>query len=174
MMKCAARIISTFLIIGGLFGFLGTYFLVVHEIRQHQDIRVISTVVSVVLFAASIFGGIELWRGKARGFRFAKILFALQIPVFTVARFTYEYSTFFSLRIMLGNTNRTIGADIGSSGNFHVWAQPVGTMAGINLIAVAVIFCLYTISKPANSRSALRDPRHHPLGKNLRKPTCSY
>jgi len=173
-MKYAARIISSLLIVGGLFGLLGTYFLVVHAIRQHQDIHVTSTIVSTLLFAASIFGGIELWRGRPRGFKFAKILFALQIPIFTVLRFTYEFSTFFSLRIMIGNTNRTIGADIGSSGNFQVWDHPVGFMAGINLIAVAVIVYLYTISQSANSRPALRDPRHHPLGRILRKSTCSY
>src|SRR6476646_3998786 len=108
-MKFAARLISSFLVVGGLLGFVGTYVLVVHAIRQYQDVQVMSTIVSVVLFAASIFSGIELWRGNSRGFRFAGILFALQIPVFTVARFTYEFSAFFSVRIMIGSTNRTIG-----------------------------------------------------------------
>ena len=155
-MKCAVRIISSFLIVGGLFGFLGTYFLVAHAIRQHQDIRVISTIVSVVLFAACIFGGIALWRGKPRGFKVAKILFALQIPVFSVARFSYEFSTFFSVRMMIGNTNRTIGADIDSSGNFYLLPHSLGFMGGINLVAVAAIFCLYAVSQSANSRSAFR------------------
>jgi hypothetical protein len=154
-MKPAARVISLFLMLGGLLGFFGTYFLVVHAIRQHQGIRVISTVVSAVLFAACILSGVELWSGKPRGFKFAKILLGLQIPVFALARFTYEFSTFFSLRVMIGNTNRTIGANIGSSGNIYLLPQSPGFMAGINLVAVAALCCLYVISRPSENQSAL-------------------
>jgi len=81
---------------------------------------VISSVVSVALFAWGILTGIALWRATPRGFKWAKILFALQVPVFHVARLTYEFSTGFSFRVMVGNTNRYIGGDIGSSLNFDV------------------------------------------------------
>ena len=152
-MKFAARIITSFLIVGALLGFLGTYFLVAHALREQQDIRVMSSLVSTVLFAACILGGIELWRGKPRGLKSARILFALQIPVFTVARFTYEFSTFFSLRLMIGNTSRTLGADIGSSSNISVLPHSIGFLAGVNLVAVAVLCCLSVISRSFKPQS---------------------
>ena len=85
-MKRAARFISLFLILGGLLGFLGMYFLAVHAVRQHQDMRVIFTILAVVLFGWSISPREIRWQGKPRGVKCAKILFALQIPVFTVAQ----------------------------------------------------------------------------------------
>jgi hypothetical protein len=170
-MKLAARVISLFLILGGLLGLLGTYFLVVHVLRQYQDIRVISTTASAVLFAASILSGIELWKGRPRGFKFAKILFALQIPVFTLARFTYEFSTFFSLRVMIGNTNHTIGGNIGSSSNIYLLPQSAGFMAGINLVAVVARYCLYVISRPVKSQSASSSSTTR---SELQKPVRSY
>jgi hypothetical protein len=152
-MKFGARIIASFLIVGALLGFLGTYFLVAHALRQQQDIRVVSSLVSTVLFAACILSGIELWRGRPRGLKFASILFALQIPVFTVARFTYEFSTFFSLRLMIGNTTHSIGGNIGSSSNISVLPQSIGFLAGINLVAVAVLCCLSVISRSFKMQS---------------------
>ena len=153
-MKRAARVISVFLIFGGLLGLLGTYFLAAHAVRNHQEPQIISTILSALLFAWCILSGIELWREKPRGLRFAKILFALQIPVFTVARFTYEFSTLFSLRLMIGNTSRTIGANIGSSGNIHLSPQSSGFLAGINLVAVIAFCGLYAISQFNKMRPA--------------------
>lgn len=150
--KYGARIIAVFLVAGGLLGILSLVMMHFHLAQQHQSLPVISSVVSVALFAWGILTGIALWRATPRGFRWAKILFALQVPVFHFARLTYEFSTGFSFRVMVGNTNRYIGGDIGSSLTFDVSPQSLGFMFGINIVAVIALVYLIIASRPASTR----------------------
>src|SRR5882757_10360667 len=108
-----ARIIAFFLIAGGLLGIVNLVLMGFH----------FADLLSAALFAWSIVTGAILWRGTPRGFKWAKILFALQVPVFGVGRLVYEFSTFFSFRLMIGDTNHYIGGNIGSSSNIHVLPQ---------------------------------------------------
>src|SRR5260370_32478493 len=141
--KYGARIIAVFLVLGGLLGILNLVMMHLHLAHLHQSLPVISSVVSVALFAWGILTGIVLWRATPRGFKWAKILFALQVPVFHVVRLTYEFSTGFSFRVMIGNTNRYIGGDIGSSLNFDVSPKSLGFMFGINIVAVTpLVVCI--------------------------------
>ena len=150
--KYGARIIAVFLVVGGLLGILSLVMMHFHLAQQHQSLPVISSVISVALFAWGILTGIALWRATPRGFKWAKILFALQVPVFHVVRLTYEFSTGFSFRVMIGNTNRYIGGDIGSSLNFDVSPQSLGFMFGINIVAVTSLVYLIRASRPASTR----------------------
>ena len=156
--KYGARIIAVFLVAGGLLGILSLVMMHFHLAQQHQSLPVISSVVSVALFAWGILTGIALWRATPHGFKWATILFALQVPVFHVARVTYEFSTGFSFRVMVGNTNRYIGGDIGSSLNFDVSPQSLGFMFGINIVAVIALVYLIRASRspstgvPGNAR----------------------
>ena len=149
--KYGARIIAVFLVVGGLLGIISLVMMHFHLAQQHQSLPVISSVMSVALFAWSILTGVALWQGTPRGFKWAKILFALQVPVFHVARLTYEFSTCFSFRVMIGNTNRYIGGDIGSSLNFDVSPQSLGFMFGINIVAVIALLYLIRASRPAST-----------------------
>jgi hypothetical protein len=88
-----------------------------------------------------------VWRGKASGLKWAKLLFAIQVPVFTIERFAYEFSTFFSLRVMIGNTTHHIGGNIGSSSNLNLLPQPLGFLFGINIVAVLVLLYLMRASQ---------------------------
>jgi hypothetical protein len=145
--RYGARVIAFLLIVGGLLGILTSSVTGVHFAQQHQDGRVASTIVSRTLFAWSVVTGVLLWRGKPRGFQWATFLFALQVPVFGLSRVVYEFSTFFSLRVMLGDTSRHVGADIGSSSNLYLSPQPVGMMLGINIIAVIALWYLIRESR---------------------------
>ena len=89
-------------------------------------------------FGWGAFKGIALWRGKPSGYRWARILFALQIPAFSIGRLSYEFSTGISARVLFGHSNRQFMADIGSSLNFLISPEPQGWMLGIN-ISVALI-----------------------------------
>jgi len=150
-MRYGARIIAVFLVAGGLLGILSLVMMHYHLAQQHQSLPVISSVISVALFAWGILTGVALWRATPRGFKWAKILLALQVPVFHLARLTYEFSTGFSLRVMIGNTNRNIGGDIGSSLNFDVSPQSLGFMFGINVVAVIALLYLIRASRPAST-----------------------
>jgi hypothetical protein len=130
--------------LGGLLGILSLV-MHFHLAQQHQSLPVISSVISVALFAWGIVTGVALWQSAPRGFKWAKILFALQVPVFYVARLTYEFSTCISFRVMIGSTNR----DIGSSLNFDV--SPQIFMFGINIVAVLALLYLIRASRLASA-----------------------
>lgn len=84
-MRYGAKIIAFFLVAGGLLGILSSILMGFHFAQQHQNLRVIWAILSVALFAWSILTGVSLWRAMPRGFKWAKLLFALQVPVFSVA-----------------------------------------------------------------------------------------
>jgi hypothetical protein len=146
-----ARIIAFFLLAGGLLGILNSVLMGFHFAHRQESLRVISAILSAALFAWGILTGVALWRGTLRGFKWAKILFALQVPVFSVARLSYEFSTFFSFRVMAGATNHYIGGNIGSSSNLYVAPQSLGLMFGINIIAVIALLYLIRGSRSAST-----------------------
>jgi hypothetical protein len=150
--KYGARVIAVFLVLGGLLGILSLIMMHLHLAHLHQSLPVISSVVSVALFAWGIVTGIALWRATPRGFKWAKILLALQVPVFHVARLTYEFSTGFSFRVMIGNTNRYMGGDIGSSLNLDLSPQSLGFMLGINIVAIIALVYLIRASRSPSTR----------------------
>lgn len=136
-----ARIIAFFLLAGGLLGLIGSILAVYHCAQQHRVLAGMSGILSTALFGWCILSGAELWRTTPTGFKWAKLLFAMKVPIFTVARLSYEFSTFFSLRVMIGNTTHHIGGDIGSSSNLNLLPQSLGSLFGINIVAV-LIFCI--------------------------------
>lgn len=145
-MKYGKGIIGFLLVAGGLLGILGSVQMGLHSAQQHESLRVISAIIGIALFVWGILAGVELWRARPRGFKWAKILFALQVPTFSAAHFVYEFSTLFSLRVMIGNTNHYIGGNIGSSCNIYLLPQSLGFMLGINIVAVAVFLYLIRTS----------------------------
>ena len=126
-MRRGARIVAFSLVAGGLRGIPGSVMTAIHRTRVHQDAMVIPTVLSVALFAWSIWTGIALWRGVPRGFRWAQILLALQVPTFSVARFSSEFSTLLSFRVM---TAHHTGGNVGSSSNIYLSPQSPGFLFG--------------------------------------------
>lgn len=143
----ATRAIAFLLIAGGILGLVGSYLMGFRFIEQHQYLRLASLLVAAFLFVCSIPAGVGLWQKNRYALQWAKLLFALQIPVFSFSRFTYEFSTFFSLRVMIGDTMRHIGADIGSSSNISILPESAGTLIGINVIAVLAVIYLSAISR---------------------------
>jgi hypothetical protein len=141
-MKYGRSIIGFLLAAGGLLGILGSVQMGFHSAQQHDILRVISAIIGIVLFAWSILAGVELWRARPRGFKWAKILFALQIPTFSVAHVVFEFSTLLSFRVMIGSTTHHIGGNIGSSCNIYLLPQSLGFMLGINLVAAVVLWYL--------------------------------
>ena len=87
------------LIAGAILGILASVSLAIGFTHQHRPYPSIVPVVSIAVFAWGMLKGIDLWRGKPAGYRWARILFALQIPAFSVAGFSYEFSTGVSGRI---------------------------------------------------------------------------
>lgn len=152
--RYGARFVSFLMIAGAMLGILSSVFLAPRLAQEHRPYRVAVAVVSVAVFAWAAVKGIDLWRGKPGGYRWAKVLFALQIPAVSVARFSYEFSTGMSARVMFGHSNRRFGADIGSSLNLLISPEPQGWMLGINIVAVIVVVYLFMASR-SNTRLAV-------------------
>lgn len=161
--KYVARIIAFFLLAGGVLGLLGSFSAVYHSAQRHQVLAGMSGVLSTALFAWCIPTGAALSRATPNGFKWAKLLFAIQVPVFCIARFSYEFSTLFSFRVMIGNTARHIGGDIGSSSNLNVLPHSFGFLFGINVAAVLILSYLirasqvrsWEVSQPAQSMQGI-------------------
>ncbi|MDQ6733538.1 MAG: hypothetical protein M3Z35_05385, partial [Nitrospirota bacterium] len=149
-----ARIIAFVLVAGGALGILNSVSTGLHTAHQQQSLRVISAIISAALFAWGILTGIALWRATPHGFKWAKILFALQVPVFSAGRLVYEFSTLLSLRVMIGNTSRYVGGDIGSSSTIYLSSQSLGFLFGLNIVAVLALVYLIRSSR-STSRSFL-------------------
>ena len=143
----ATRVIAFFLLAGGLLGMVGSVLAVYHRAQQQPILTGMSSLLSAVLFGCSLLTGIALWRRTDSGFKWAKLLFAMQVPVFGFGRVSYEFSTFFSLRLMAGNTTHLIGGNIGSSSNLNLLPQPVGSLVGINVVAVLILWYLIRASQ---------------------------
>lgn len=147
-----ARLIAVMLLAGGLLGLLGSALPVYHSFQQYRVTAAISGILSTAWFAWCLPAGAALWRTTPTGFRWARLLFAMQVPVFSIARISYEFSTFFSLRFLIGNTTSHIGGNLGSSSNLHWLPQSVGFLFGINVVAVVVLLYLMRSSVPARRR----------------------
>jgi hypothetical protein len=155
--KNGNRIIAFFLVAGGLLGILNTVSMGLHFARQQDSLRAISAILSAGLFTWSILTGIALWRAAPRGFKWAKMLFMLQVPVFGIARLTYEFSTFFSFRVMIGDTSHYIGGNVGSSSNIYLSPQSHGFIFGINIVAViALLYLTRESQRPSNAYGIVR------------------
>jgi len=153
-----ARVVAFLLVAGGVLGILAAVFLAQEFARQQPD-RMITPLASIIIFAWGVVMGVVLWRGRPAGYKWAKILFILQIPAFRVAQFSYEFSTGISARVLFGHSNSRFGANIGSSLNFLISSDPQGWMFGINLVALVVVAYLYILSRPEQSpQTAARVP----------------
>jgi len=141
------------LVVGGLMGILAYCMMGMQSLRQHRYWTSAAAAIAVALFAWAIATGISLWQGTSRGFTWAKLLFALQIPTFTAAHFTYEFSTFLSLRVMVGNTTHNFGGNLGSSSTLLYSPQPLGWMLGVNCVAILVSWYLRKASRDRVDRA---------------------
>ena len=141
------RIIGAFLIVGGLLGILTAVLIGLRFAKHNETSRAFIQVISASLFGWCIATGIALWRGFPGAVRVAQLLFALQVPAFTLARFSYEFSTFASLRLMTGNTSHNIGGNIGSSFKLYWQPEPLRAMFGINILAAIILVYLIRASR---------------------------
>src|SRR5215831_13682751 len=91
--RYGARFVAFLLIAGGALGIVAAVFLTAAVVQQHQPFRAVTALASAAVFGWGALKGIELWRGRPQGYRWAQILFALQVPAFSVAGFSYEFST---------------------------------------------------------------------------------
>src|SRR5262245_34993742 len=89
--RYGARFVAFLLIAGGILGILASAQMTVHFAGEDRLYRAAVAAISILVFAWCALKGIDLWRGKPGGYRWARILFLLQIPAICVSRLTYEF-----------------------------------------------------------------------------------
>ena len=140
------RFIAFLLIAGGIVG-VGIAVWLGLQTSSQQPAFAFYALVSAAIFVWSSWKGISLWKGKPDGYKWAKILFAAQIPALTLPNFSYEFYTGLSFRLMFGQVDSNVGFNLGSSINFYVSPEIQGTVFGINLIAIIVLVYLFKVSR---------------------------
>jgi hypothetical protein len=111
--------------------------------------------VFTLVFALTVWLGIELWGGNRRAYKWAKLVFILQIPKFTFAGIGYYFYTalalFFSVEVdsaARANFNFQFGSEI----RFLIW--PGHFVMGANLAAIALFIALVKTDPDKQSREA--------------------
>jgi hypothetical protein len=103
------------------------------------------------LFAISVWNimkGIDLWKGKPKGYMWGKILFGLQTPIVCVPGFWYEYSPVLNIRLLLDPAGMGITYAPGPTFGLRFSQDMQCTTIGINLVALAALIYLVSISRP--------------------------
>lgn len=138
-----SRIAAFVLAFGGLLGALGSVLEGVHFLRLGVGARSVGDAISLVLYAESVYAGALLWRSAGRrSIALSVASFLLQIPIVSYRGWVYTFSTLLNVRVIFGDVNRHLLADLASSSNiYHVPGQTVW-MVGVNLIGLVGVFYL--------------------------------
>jgi len=150
------RLIAAFLIVGGIAGIAVVLWTEAGaQILSHQ----IFLGFAILIFGSSVWAGIDLWKGKPRSYKWAQVLFLLQIPNISFHGFAFQ----FYLALVLGLSFSREAAsklnfefELGSSLNFQISPEIENLVLGVNLIAIAAL--IYLIKKD-RERVALDEPR---------------
>lgn len=137
----SVKALAALLIVGGVVG-IGIALLVGFQLAQANIAYAGLMLLLLALFAWSALTGIRLWRGDPRGFKWAVILFAAQIPVLTLPGFTYEYYTGIAIKLIGGDVENALSFGIGATANVFVGTEAAGVAAGVNLVAIAALALL--------------------------------
>lgn len=95
------------------------------------------------LFVWSAIVGVRFWRAESRGWKWATILFAMQIPVLTVPGLSYTYYTGIAMHLMGGHVAKPFSLEFGSEASMWLDPRIDGLIYGINLVALAAAVYLF-------------------------------
>jgi hypothetical protein len=135
------RILACLLMVGGALGIGITFFLAYQFLRTHW-ISLVFIAPLMALFAWSALTGFRLWRGERRGWKWATILFAMQIPVLTVPGLAYEYYTGLAIKLIGGKVDTSFALGLGANARFYLDTRITDLVYGVNLFAVGAVIYL--------------------------------
>ncbi|HET9366033.1 MAG TPA: hypothetical protein VFP71_13575 [Candidatus Angelobacter sp.] len=143
--RVGIKLIALLLMLGGIFGAI---------VGLYQEVQILTSIGSsaaawaglfVVLFGWSAWVGFELWHGKVRAFKLAKVIFAAQIPIFSVNGFAFD-GFFTGLRVYFVVSeqppNLRWGFNLASGIHFVFGPRVDYWLLGVNLVAVVALIHL--------------------------------
>lgn len=139
------KLVASLLMFGGIFGVV---------VGLYQEWQLLTTVgvrlaaltgLFVLLLGSCVWVGFELWHGEPWAFKWAKIIFAAQVPIFSVSGFAFD-GFFTGLRVYLAISERPpnlrFGFNLSSGIHFVLGPQVDYWLFGINLVAVIALIHL--------------------------------
>jgi hypothetical protein len=157
-MGAGIKFLSLLLIVGGAAGVLEGLWGDVQTLRQtglrpSSNLSIIA--VFILLFGWCVWVGVALWRGKPHGYKWAKVLFAVQIPIVTVPGFTFSgFYTGLALHLMLSRDppNLRFNFHLQSAIHFLISGEIENVLVGVNLVAVLALIYLFRVTSPDYGR----------------------
>lgn len=138
------KVLAALLFLGGLVGVCISVYLGMRVTSGNLGYAVLA-IALLALFAFSALTGVRLWRGEARGWKWATILYASQIPILTVAGFGFEWFVGIAIRLVGGAVDSNIGFDVGADAQFNLGASHGGASYGINIFALVAFAYLKAV-----------------------------
>ena len=153
------RSLAALLISGGAFG-AGLVVYTEYQLIATSSQAVLLDPGFLGLFVWSVVTGVRMWRGDSRAMTWAKILFAIQIPMFTVHGFNFEYFTGASAPLLFGPGGTNLTLSFSAKYFFFHDSLVDRLVVGVNLVAVLALILLLAWARPNN---ALEQTRGHQL-----------
>jgi hypothetical protein len=141
MQKTLTRFLAVLLAVGGVIGIAIALFMGFTFVKQHW-IYIVIVAAFAALFAYSTLVGYRLWKGDPVARKRALLLFASQVPVFTLPGVTYEWYTGLAFKIMGGQVEKTTVLSLGSSINLYLDTRITDVAYGVNIVALLAVGCL--------------------------------
>jgi hypothetical protein len=143
------RLLAPLLAVGGGIGICLFIWLTLKSALQ--DWRILGMIaIAIGVFVWSTIVGVRLWRGSAAAVAWAKVLFALQIPVFTVHGLNYEYFTGIAAMLLHGPGGTNLSFRLGATLSMEFHPDSQRFIVGANLIAAAALVLLFVWARPNN------------------------
>jgi hypothetical protein len=141
------RVLAALLSGGGIVGACIILRLVYPFAQKHWLLAVV-LLPGMALFVWSTIVGIRLWRGVPAAMMWARVLFALQIPVVTVRGFDYEYFTGLASQLLHGPGGTKLAFRVGASISTEYTPGSTRFIVGVNLVAIGAL--LFLLTRPNN------------------------
>lgn len=136
-----ARFLAVLLAVGGVAG-IGVSAWMGYTFVQTHWIYILFAGALAALFVWSVNAGVRLWRGEPKGWKWATILFALQVPILTVPGLSYEFFTGLAVKIVGGGPELNFAFNFGANANFYLSTETTGLLYGVNVVAILALIYL--------------------------------
>lgn len=140
-MPAGVRILAVLLIAGGIIGIGLSIWMAI--LGMQQPVLAVFAVVFAAAFAFTAWQGVKLWKGTAGGYKWAKILFAAQIPSLSLGGLSYGFYTLLGFNIQAGSGVDVFDFNVGSALNIMYSPEAQPAYVGVNLIGLAAFAYLH-------------------------------
>lgn len=146
------RILAVLLIAGGIIGIGLSIWMVI--LGMQQPVFAIFAALFAAAFAFTAWQGVKLWKGTAGGYKWAKILFAAQIPSLSLGNLSYGFHTLLGFTVRIGSGVETTDFNLGSALDVMYTPGEQPMYVGINLVALAAFSYLLYLTRSGSGRIA--------------------